>query len=210
MLRILPLGDSITDGYGVPGGYRWRLGKKLRLSGVAVEFVGSLANGPDRWSDRHHDGHSGWRIDQLQAEIDGWLAASKPDWIPLMIGTNDVVQEFELATAPDRLETLIGDIFRGAPEAMLGVATIPPVLDHFPVGSNLNAKVEIYNDAVRSLVQQFQTQGQGICLADAYPIFDPEDLPDGVHPNKTGQDKLGELWFQTISMVLALASTTSG
>ena len=202
MLQILPLGDSITDGYEIPGGYRWRLGNRLRGAGFAVNFLGSLVNGPEDWGDRHHEGHSGWRIDQLQVEIEGWLVDSNPNWILLMIGTNDVAQEFELATAPGRLEQLIHTLFSRCPQVNLGVATIPPILDFFPVGSALDAKVQVYNAGVRSLVQQFQAQGQPIILAEAYPIFAPDDLPDGVHPNRTGQDKLGELWFQTITTAL--------
>lgn len=206
MLQVLPLGDSITDGYGVPGGYRWRLGRRLQEGGLEVNFVGSLENGPATWRDRHHEGHSGWRIDQLQEHIQTWLADSRPDWILLMIGTNDVVQNWDLGAAPARLERLVDTIFRDRPDVTMAIATVPPILDFFPVGVDLNAKVERYNAAVRSLVQTHHHQGNRILLADAYPIFSPEDLPDGVHPNQTGQDKLGELWFQT--MAIALTETT--
>ncbi len=198
MLRLLPLGDSITEGYDVPGGYRWRLGERLREAGVTFEFVGSLENGPDDWRDRHHEGHSGWRIDQLQAHIHEWLATAKPDWVMLMIGTNDIVQNWELSTALARLTALVEAIVQDCPQGTLAIATVPPILDFFPVGSNLNAHVNTYNDGVRSLVQDQQAQGRSIQLVDAYPVFAPEDLPDGVHPNRTGQDKLGELWFQTL------------
>ncbi|MEM9771007.1 MAG: SGNH/GDSL hydrolase family protein [Cyanobacteria bacterium P01_D01_bin.73] len=203
-LQILPLGDSITDGYGVPGGYRWRLGERLRTAAVEVEFLGSLKNGPKGWSDRRHEGHSGWRIDQIQSKIHGWLAASQPDLILLMIGTNDVVQGFEMDSALMRLETLIKTIFQDCPQVALGVATIPPILDFFPMGENpigaqLHLEAQAYNDGVRLLVQRLRQEKRNIALAEAYPIFEPSDLPDGVHPNRTGQDKLGELWFQTIS-----------
>ncbi|MEM6500952.1 MAG: SGNH/GDSL hydrolase family protein [Cyanobacteria bacterium P01_C01_bin.89] len=202
-MKILPLGDSITDGYGVPGGYRWRLGKRLREARLDIEFLGSLKNGPQGWSDRRHEGHSGWRIDQIQQRIKGWLANGAPELILLMIGTNDVVQEFSVGEAPARLEQLINTIFQCCPSAKLGVATIPPILDFFPagdvpIGARLNIEAEKYNHRVRSLVQRLKGDQRDIFLGDAHPIFEPADLPDGIHPNRVGQDKLGEFWFQTI------------
>ena len=206
-LRILPLGDSITDGYGVPGGYRWHLGVRLREAGVEVEFLGSLENGPENWSDRRHEGHSGWRIDQLQQRIQDWLATSDPELVLLMIGTNDMVQEFGVAQAPARLEQLISMIFQCCPSATLGVATIPPILDFFPVGdvpigARLTAQAKAYNGEVRALLQHLKSKNQAVFLADAYPVFDTADLPDGVHPNRAGQEKLGALWFQRIRETL--------
>lgn len=68
----MPLGDSITDGFGEPGGYR--IGLWQRLSGRhAVDFVGSASNGPGALGDHDHEGHSGWRIDQLDAGVVSWI-----------------------------------------------------------------------------------------------------------------------------------------
>ncbi|WP_437766747.1 hypothetical protein WMF27_22915 [Sorangium sp. So ce281] len=72
--KILPLGDSITDGVGVQGGggYRIELFRKARAAGKKITFVGSLMNGPATVDGasfpRAHEGHSGWKIDQ----IGGW------------------------------------------------------------------------------------------------------------------------------------------
>ena len=41
-LKIMPLGDSITDGYDVPGGYRTALWQKLTERGYILDFVGSM------------------------------------------------------------------------------------------------------------------------------------------------------------------------
>jgi hypothetical protein len=69
-VRVMPLGDSITDGAQVPGGYRINLWQ--RTAG-AVDFVGSGFNGPAGLGDHDHEGHSGWRIDQLDTNIVTWL-----------------------------------------------------------------------------------------------------------------------------------------
>lgn len=63
--KILPLGDSITDGIGVQGGggYRIELFRKARAAGKNITFVGSLVNGPSMVDGaafpRNHEGHSG-------------------------------------------------------------------------------------------------------------------------------------------------------
>ncbi len=70
-VRVMPLGDSITDGFNVQGGYRIGLWQRLANAGVATDFVGSGANGPASLGDHDHEGHSGWRIDDLDRNVAG-------------------------------------------------------------------------------------------------------------------------------------------
>src|SRR5215208_7092891 len=91
-IRIMPLGDSLTDGFNVPGGYRIELWSRLAAEGLCIDFVGSLANGPSTLPDRDHEGHSGWRIDQVSDAVVPWLQRSRPHVVLLLIGTNDVGQ----------------------------------------------------------------------------------------------------------------------
>src|SRR5690242_18073375 len=77
-VRVMPLGDSITDGLTVPGGYRIGLWQRFTNDRYRVDFVGSLSNGPGTLGDHDHEGHSGWRIDQIDANIAGWLSRYSP------------------------------------------------------------------------------------------------------------------------------------
>src|SRR6267143_5836411 len=62
-IRILPLGDSITHGWIVPGGYRLPLYQLLTNAGYNVDFTGTQAdNGAPALPDPDHEGHSGWTI----------------------------------------------------------------------------------------------------------------------------------------------------
>lgn len=112
-VRVMPLGDSITDGVDVPGGYRIKLWQLMVAGGYTVDFVGSRSNGPAELFDHDHEGHPGWRIDQLDANVVGWLQNADPRTILLEIGTNDVNQDYDLANAPARLSALI-DKIRGS------------------------------------------------------------------------------------------------
>src|SRR2546426_9533585 len=109
-VRVMPLGDSITDGLTVPGGYRIGLWQRFGSGGFRVDFVGSLFNGPSNLGDHDHEGHSGWRIDMIDANIVNWARTTNPHSVLLHIGTNDVLQNFNLPAAPSRLSTLIDHI----------------------------------------------------------------------------------------------------
>ena len=60
-VKVMPLGDSITDGITVPGAYRTGLWQRFAGGGYKVDFVGSLSGGPSNLGDHDHEGHSGWR-----------------------------------------------------------------------------------------------------------------------------------------------------
>src|SRR4051812_28763457 len=128
-VKIMPLGDSITDGFNVPGGYRITLKPKLDAGGYATDLVGTLSNGPASLTDREHQGLTGWRIDQLDANIVTWLQQTTPDTVLLHAGTNDMIQGVDPANAPTRLGGLIDKITSTLPNAVVLVASIVPLAD---------------------------------------------------------------------------------
>ncbi|MDW5325094.1 GDSL-type esterase/lipase family protein [Plantactinospora sp. KLBMP9567] len=193
---VLPLGDSITDGFNVPGGYRIDLWQKVVAGGYTVDFVGSQANGPASLGDRDHEGHSGWRIDQIDANIVNWLDTYQPRTILLHIGTNDIFQNRDLPNAPNRLAALIDRITTTAPEAKLFVATI------VPAGSaSTDAQVRSFNAAIPQIVQTRANAGRQVHLVDMYAALTAADLADGVHPNATGYSKMATTWYNALLAV---------
>lgn len=197
-LKIMPLGDSITDGYFVPGGYRIDLWQHLTQRGYRIDFVGSLRNGSESLPDFDHEGHSGWRIEEIHKMIRVWLTRWQPDIILLLIGTNDMAQGYGVEQAPDRLQSFIEDIFRQLPQVKLFVASIPPIGEPF-----LNQRVIHYNRAIADLVQQQQTEEKSIFFVDLYYILSLDDLPDGVHPNREGFRKIAKAWDEALSEAIA-------
>ncbi len=192
-VRVMPLGDSITDGFNVPGGYRIDLWRRMAAAGNAVDFVGSGFNGPANLGDHDHEGHSGWRIDQLDANVEGWLRASAPRTVLLHIGTNDVNQNHDLANAPSRLSALIDKIRVNAPTVELFVAQITPESD-----PTRESRVRAFNDAVPGVVAQ---KGPRTHLVDMHSALTTADLADGVHPNSGGYDKMAARWYSALQSV---------
>ena len=78
-LIVYPVGDSITWGTTAPGGYRSPLYQKLTAAGYDVDMVGSVKTLADRVlidaGEENHDGHSGWKILQIDQQIEGLAPA---------------------------------------------------------------------------------------------------------------------------------------
>jgi lysophospholipase L1-like esterase len=201
-VRIMPLGDSITDGLDVPSGYRYSLWRRLVVAGYRNDFVGSQSNGPGKLPDHDYEGHPGWRIDEVDANIAGWLRTSKPHSVLLHIGTNDVLNA-NASTAPDRLSTLIDHITETRPSTEVFVATI------IPMGwADGDAAVRSFNSAIPAIVKSKARNGKHVHLVDMHSALSAADLgSDGVHPNAGGYQKMAAVWYRTLRSVPGAAGT---
>ena len=195
-VRVMPLGDSITEGTQVPGGYRIGLWQRFTANGYRVDFVGSQFNGPSSLGDHDHEGHPGWRIDQIDANIVGWLRTFTPHTVLLHIGTNDVLQNFNLSTAPNRLSTLIDHITNTVPTAEVFVAQITPLAN-----AAQDSAARTFNSAIPGIVQSKVNAGKRVHLVDMHSALTTADLIDGVHPTAGGYDKMAATWFNALRSV---------
>jgi lysophospholipase L1-like esterase len=91
LLRIMPLGASITEGIGSDprNGYRKLLRDKLRFKGFEVNMVGSQFTGD--FNDKQHEGHSGKVIEEI-TDLMGCGLSQKPNLVLINAGTNDCLQ----------------------------------------------------------------------------------------------------------------------
>lgn len=96
LLRIMPLGASITQGLetgldeALHEGYRRHLRDQLRYWGYEVNMVGSRVNG--NFKDNQHEGHPGYQISQINALSKNSYTTRKPNLVLINAGTNDCVQ----------------------------------------------------------------------------------------------------------------------
>src|SRR4051794_3333390 len=193
-IKIMPLGDSITWGVGstTTSSYRAALWNRLvNQAGYAVDFVGSQQSGS--LPDTDNEGHSGWRIDEIAANVDGWLATYQPDVILLHIGTNDMNQNYQVGTAPQRLGGLIDQILAARPTATVLVAKIIP-----PPDATLQARINAFNAAVPGIVGSRGTRARLVDLS----TLAASDLNDTLHPNDTGYARMAVRWYTALEPVL--------
>jgi lysophospholipase L1-like esterase len=201
---ILPLGDSITDGVGMNGGggYRIELFSLATADGHEITYVGSLQNGPQMVDGmtfpRRHEGHSGWKIAQLNPLIPSTaFNPMTPHIVLLHIGTNDIAQNDNLSQAPARLEALIDLVIEEAPDALIAVAQVIPL--NFGAGGSA---VDTYNDAIPDIVEERASAGKHVILVDQNTDFPLSELPDNVHPDAAGYERMARKWYDAIEPYL--------
>ena len=88
IVKIMPLGDSITVGFPGLEGYRGSLSLDLNNSGFNVDFVGSQKNGTG--FDNDNEGHLGYEANEIRDHVIEWLNGNPADIVLLHIGTNDI------------------------------------------------------------------------------------------------------------------------
>ena len=187
-LRIMPLGDSLTWGKGSSdgSGYRVDLSSWLALAGLDTDFVGSQSNGSG--PDLDHEGHPGWRIAQIDAQVATWIPQAAPDVILLDIGTNDLLRRDAVTKAPARLATLIDHLIELAPNTRIVLAKLLVVRPEFRTFNNTMAKIAT-------------TRPGHVWLADMSGIS-PEETVDHVHPTDLGYRAMAAEWYRSLTDVI--------
>ena len=194
-IRLMPLGDSITDGTILPGGYRTELWKKLMMDGDNIDFVGSISSGSPDLGDSDHQGLIGWTIPQLDGSVGGWIAAYQPDIVLLHIGTNDLDHGATPESMTQSMSKLIGDIFAAKPDTFIIVSTLVP--STHGAGSTWSS----FNASIPNIAAQYSSQGRRIIALDMSQVVTGGDLADGIHPNAIGYSKMANMWYPVVTTV---------
>ena len=195
-IRILPVGDSITYGSGAPGGYRLRLYELLTAAGYNVDFTGTQAgNGATGLPDSDHEGHGGWRIDQIDSIIEAVLDQTHdPDVILVLIGTNDYGQDYSTSTATNRLNDLVTKMATYRPHAKIIVSNLTKR------GEPRNTQIQTtFNPYVPIIVTNQAALGRQVYFTDLYSDVPLSDMPDNLHPDANGYAKMATNWFTRIA-----------
>jgi acyl-CoA thioesterase I len=198
-LRIMPLGDSITEATIGHNSYRRNLFFNLNAAGCRVDFVGSQTgifgapSAPNGDFDQNHEGHWGWRIDQIAAQATYYIASASPDIVLIHLGSNDIFQGENPASVAQELSDLIDRIREAKPDTRIMLAKLIPST-YRPEGvAALNARI----DAIASS-RNYPSFYPPIIVVDQASGYLPSDNYDGVHPAPSGEAKLASRWGQAI------------
>ncbi|KAM5501266.1 hypothetical protein McanMca71_005380 [Microsporum canis] len=205
-LKILPLGGtiapssspkkySITFGYGSSHGNGYRGELLGKLSGNFVDMIGSVKSG--NMADNDNEGHSGAVIDGIASHTGAY--SQKPNIVLLHAGTNDMNNPTSPNTAPARLGSLIDQILRACPDAVVLVALIIPATN-----ADTNGRINLYNDEVASIVKSRFRSGKHVLLVDMNSMLTDSHLGDGLHPNDEGYSVMADAWFRHIKIAEGL------
>lgn len=150
-VKILSLGDSITDGYWTSGAYRKYMYHDLEQMGYNIDMVGPKGSNSNTFTyngqtvsyDDNNAGYSGYAIQEMTTKehrsgiletIQGtWyngknmISAYQPDIVLLQIGTNDILSNYNDGIT-DRLENLVNVILQDLDaDSTVFVSTIPDI-----------------------------------------------------------------------------------
>lgn len=214
-LRIMPVGDSITEGGDGSGGYRRPLFDKLSAAWGMPNFVGSRnmrQSDPVDFVDHDEDGYSAYRIEQIASGKGFWnalpieqrLKAWDPAVVLIHAGTNDAQQNYYFFGNPkkgfpgvvDRLDDLVSRVVAFNPAIYVVLAQIIPA--NAPASETTQAYIRALNERIPALVASHQALGHRVSLVDMYTPMLAHPNPDGIHPGAEGYAVMGEQWFQAL------------
>jgi lysophospholipase L1-like esterase len=199
----MPIGDSITQANNEHDSYRRPLWHELDRSGYQVDFVGSEnlhheGAPPHPDFDMDHEGHWGWRTDEILERIDEWARVYEPHVVLIHLGSNDVFQNQSTESTIDELRQLIDRLRLANPKVKIALAQIIPV--NHP--RKLNA-IRDLNDRIETLGTTKSRKGSPVAIVDLFTGFDVQrDTYDGVHPNVSGEEKMARVWLSALEQLL--------
>lgn len=205
-VRIMPLGDSITQG--VHGstdnaGYRNDLADLLSNNSVSFNFVGTRNHGSGFDSD--HEGHSGYRADEILAELNSYLNSNPPDLILLHIGTNDISELQTPASTVNEISAILDAI------KTFDVSIAAILSSVIPRSDSKNGATNTLNNYIRDLIPVKQNSGHNVFYAGMNEAFVANSswatqyLADGVHPNDAGYGVMAAVWRDAILDALGVS-----
>lgn len=171
--KIVTFGASITEGFGVNDGegYVDILQQKLNTDGYKYEII--------------NQGISGHTTTQGLARIDKVLAA-EPEIVILALGGNDFLQGVPLVTVEQNLREIVTQIKTTKADVLLVGVTAPPTRGLRYTLDSKKVFERVAKDFDLPLMPNYL---KGLVLDQRYM------LPDGIHPNPTGHQKLAEnMW----------------
>ncbi len=225
-VKVMAIGDSITDDGVTNGAWRLWLQPLLEANGYPFTFVGRIQSvATAGFTKTQHEGYSGAVIappgvltyavhgyagpDVYMQKIaaDAFTNGTIPDLVLVQMGVNDIGRgrdPFQVAT--NDMPNLLDIIFSNAPNANVILAKITSLQFASLPGLNYAAyytNVSIYNAALQAMVNRRRALGQNVFLADMFSAVDINTMfnSDHVHPNPLGLQAIAQEWLTRIQAI---------
>lgn len=232
-LKVLAIGDSITDDSVVNGAWRAYLEKLLVTNGYSFTNLGRWSSIPaSGFTQVHHEGMDGAVIAApgLSGPTHGYPAASNyalltvadaltnaaPDLVLIDLGVNDMGRGRDPHfVATNDLSALLDLIFAKLPAAHI-IVSKPTTITYSTILSppydTYRANMPIFCDAVQAIAAARRAQGQNVFVADLFSVVKGPTMlnSDGTHPNATGLSAIAnEMMFRIAGITARTDSVTT-
>ncbi|ORY55940.1 SGNH hydrolase-type esterase domain-containing protein [Pseudomassariella vexata] len=201
-LRIMCLGASVVKGETSPGtvGFRPTLRDEVAALGAPVNMVGSVSLGD--MIDNDIEAYGGFKISQIFNAAKKVVPQMQPNVFVINDGTNNVLQQKEIATAGADMEKFINYLLTASPRSFVVLSTL---LINTVGNGALEPDIEDINQQFRDLMKKFEKEGKPVVLAELHPSTGLPDRPqtsdigpDGSHPTVNGYQIMGHLLAEAI------------
>ena len=172
--RLVCLGDSLTEGYGIDLKYRWTdlLGKEMPTLEIIIQGIsGDTTTG---------------MLSRFQTDV----LESKPSHLIIMGGTNDLWFGLSNSLILSNLHSMLRQARRAGIQTIIGIPTLvlwENVLDDsqpnlFATPGELSGRLVAYRD----VVQRYAVDQELPSIDFSKDLLPNHFLEDGVHPNEAG------------------------
>ena len=201
-VAVMPLGDSITHGYGDPQmlGYRRELYDRLAGAGYRVNFVGSRQAGFVLDVDRDSESHPGQEAIYIRDRMAAFLSQNHPDVILLHVGTNGLRNKSADVVAAE-VDEILTEIYAFDGGITVFLARIINRVE----APELVQKTTRFNELLQIAADRRAAAGDPLVVVDmehaltyTAPGDDGQpvlvDMHDALHPNAAGYRKMAAVW----------------
>ena len=206
--KVVFIGDSITDcdrarphgeaeGGGLGNGY--------------VNYVNALLGSvyPERAIRVANNGTSGNTVRDLQARWDADVLQLAPDWLSIMIGTNDVWRQFDTPEKPDthvlpkEYETTLRELIASTRMStrLQGLVVMTPFFIEIKRADPMRQRMDEYGAIAKKIAHESDA-----IFVDTQAAYDaatehiaPSSLAgDRIHPSSVGHMILARAWLKAV------------
>lgn len=205
-VRIMLVGDSVTEAEKDHASYRFWLDRMLTSAGIDFDFVGSRSGVHNSfvgganvqpiypWFDQDHQSRWGATLN----EVAGY-PTPQADIAVIHIGHNDIRGGKTPQQMINDLSAYIDQLRAINPNIRIAIAQ--PIAN-FSLG--WVAEMDQYRALIPGLAAAKSTAQSPVIVVDQYTGFDPQvHTYDTVHPNEAGERQIAERFFEAFRSLLA-------
>ncbi len=170
-IRLLVIGDSISNGHGLAVPWPTLLAKRLSLDVINHSVSGE---------------QTAWGLSQ----VDSTLAKHKPTHVMIMLGTNDVTKSASLESSLQNLQAMADRV--NSSGALAYLSTVLPIPGERY--AKFNQRAADLSDGIFSLA------GIEVVDVRARFVEPVALLADGLHPNQQGQELIADTFIEVLSL----------
>ncbi|WP_198659075.1 GDSL-type esterase/lipase family protein [Nocardiopsis sp. FIRDI 009] len=215
-LRIMVVGDSLTQGSSGDYTWRYRLWRHLGESGVDADFVGpydgvyGLTEGgsdhayADPDFDTDHAARWGTTARDLADDVARVAAEHEPQYLLLLAGVEDILA----GGGADHALAGVGETVSTVRVALSGVRFVIgelPAVEGTGDDARINAEIRRFNMGVVDLAQRLTSQTSPVVVARVAADYVPSrDSWDEVHPNARGELRIAAAFADALAEPLGV------